>query len=482
MTAPVLRDCQAPLHAAPTSLILKLAVGETPEHIPTVRDVSRGHLDAATTIDGEGPVDRITRQIAGGFRAARLYPAAAHPPSAGRLHQNYDPIEHATGLAGTLMLRVPEGTDLHRLTGELGRLPSVSAAGLNYTSYLPFDAGDMPPVPHSEDGGWNARNAVRMREALALETGDGGVAIGLVDSGINPEHPELRRKFRAGFNTVRLANADVAPGVTLLGEHTVRDSRPRDRFVGHGMGCAGIIGAGGLAMPGGLAGKCRILPMRGLAAARLPSGKVVGIGAIADLDLAVKLAIDLGAKVVNMSFGTDDAAVDPNGPRPHADIVAYAMARGCILIAASGNNGQFTRYWPAAFPDVIAVGATGEGRIPAGFSTRGDHVAICAPGQKVLTTGVDGYQLASGTSFAAPFVAAAAGLLVAMSHRRARPIDAATVRRILIETAQPFTGSFDGCGAGVLDAAAALAALDTEIDRTPGYADGADADGGADDG
>ena len=471
-----------PGYASPTSLMLKLAVGEVPESMPTVRDVSRRNQDAAISIDCDGAVDRITRQLAGGFRAARLYPAAAHPPSAGLLHVNYDAIEHATGMASTLMLRVPEGTDLLRLRAELAQVPAVTSASLNYTSYLPFDAGDSPPIPPSEDGGWNARNAVRMREALALEVGDSGVAIGLIDSGINPRHPEFAKRFRAGFNTVRLADADVAPGVTLLGEHTVMDSRPRDRFVGHGMGCAGIIGADGHAMPGGLAGECRILPMRALAAARLPNGKVVGIGAISDLDLAVKLAIDLGAKVINLSFGTDDAAIDPNGPRPHEDVVAYAMARGCILIAASGNNGQETRYWPAAFPDVIAVGAVGEARVPTGFSTRGDHVALCAPGQKILTASIDGYQTASGTSFAAPFVTAAAALLVSRSYRRARPIDSAIVRRLLVATARPFAGNFTGCGAGILDAAAALAALDAEIDQTPGYAHGPDADGGADDG
>lgn len=469
-------------HISPTSVLIKLAQGETPADMPTVRDVSRGHQDAASSIDGGGAIDRIAMHLTGGFRAARLYPAAAHPPKAGMLHVNYDGIEHATGMAGTLMLRVPEDTDIPALCQALAQVPAVASASPNIVTQLPFDAGDTPPLPPSEDGGWNARKEVRMREALAIEQGDSGVAIGLIDSGINPKHPEFERRFRAGFDTVRLQSGDVASGVTLLGDHSAMDSRPRDLFVGHGMGCAGIIGASGRGMPGGLAGECRILPMRALAAARLSNGKVVGIGAISDLDLALKLAIDLGAKVINLSFGTDDAVLDPNLPKPHADTVAYAAARGCILIAASGNNGQQTRYWPAAFPDVIAVGAVGEARVPTGFSTRGDHVALCAPGQKILTASVDGYQTASGTSFAAPFVTAAAALLVSRSYRRARPIDAAMVRRLLVETAQPFAGNFEGCGAGILDAAAALTALDREIDQAPGYTAVLNADGGADDG
>jgi subtilisin family serine protease len=324
---------------------------------------------------------------------------------------------------------------------------------------------------------------IRLAEAHAIEPGDDGVVVGLVDSGVE-KHPEFPHTFRAGFDTVRLESADVAPGVQLLGDHRRSDGNPEDRFVGHGMGCAGIIAGEGLRMPRGLGGACRIIPMRALAAARLPGkNNAVGLGAISDLDMAMKLAVDLGAKIINMSFGTDDSALAPHSPKPHADTVAYAVARGCILIAASGNNGRETIYWPAAYPDVIAVGAVGADRRPTAFSTRGGHVALCAPGEHVLTTAIDGYQYATGTSFAAPFAAGAAALLVARSHRRARPIDAETVRDILMRTAQPFAVSgVSGCGAGILDAAAALAALDQDIDRALGQPGDGDDDGGADDG
>ena len=469
-------------HSAPTSLLLRLALGETPDSIPTVRDVSRRTQAAALSIDGEGPIDRITNCLAGQFRAARLFPAAAHPPSPGATHLGYDGIEQSTGMAGTLMLRVPAGTPMGDLCDALAQISTVKSVSLNYIVQTPFDSGEPLPLPHSEDGGWTARKMVRLQEALAIEPGDDGVVVGLIDSGVNSRHPEFAHTFRSGFDTVRLESGDVAAGIELLGDHQAMDMRPRDVFVGHGMGCAGIIAARGIGMPRGLGGLCRILPMRALAAAKLPNAKVVGIGAISDLDLALKLAVDLGAKIINMSFGTDDAALLPNSPKPHADTVAYAIARGCILIAASGNNGRETRYWPAAFPEVIAVGAVNDSRVPASFSTLGDHVALCAPGQKVLTSAIDGYQSVSGTSFAAPFVAAAAALLVARSHRRARPIDCETIRRILMATAQPFAGTASGCGAGIVDAAAALVALDREIDQIPGYSTGPDADGGADDG
>jgi subtilisin family serine protease len=462
-----------------TSLILKLQLGEAPEEIPAVQDVTRRVLPAATSIDG-GAIDRIAGEVTGGFRAVRLFSSAACG-EVGKRHRGYDAVEQSTGMARTLMLRVPAGTPIGPLCETLMQIATVESASPNYVAVTPFDMPAPIAAAADDPGGWAPRRMVRMAEAHAIEPGDEGVVVGLVDSGVSANHAEFARTFRAGYDTVRLDSADVAPGVALLGDHRRNDANPEDRFVGHGMGCAGIIAADGVGMPRGLGGGCRIIPLRALAAARLP-GKTnaVGLGAISDLDMAVKLAVDLGAKVINMSFGTDDAALGPRSPKPHADVINYALARGCILIAASGNNGRESRYWPAAFPGVIAVGAVANDRNPTGFTTRGEHVALSAPGEGVLTTALQGYQHATGTSFAAPFVAGAAALLVARSHRRAHPIDAETVRGILMRTVQPFAAETQGCGAGILDAAAALAALDTEINRASG--DQGEADGGADDG
>ena len=155
-------------------------------------------------------------------------------------------------------------------------------------------------------------------------------------------------------------------------------------------------------------------------------------------------------------------------------------------MAASGNNGGWTRYWPAAYPEVIAVGAVGEDGRPTSFSTRGNHVALCAPGERVHTSAIDGYQFATGTSFAAPFVTGAAALLVASAERRAYPLDGAAVRALLVASAAPFaSGTANGCGAGILDAASALRALSARIDEYDAADDCAGddrTDGGADDG
>jgi subtilisin family serine protease len=450
----------------PTSLVLKLAPGEAPEHVPSIRDVTRGALAAAEYLDG-GPLDRILNAYAGRFRAVRPFSAVANRWLPGHAHLGYDATEHSTGMARTLLVRVPAGTPIGALCDALAQITKVECTTPNYVAVVPMESpGRLAPPPRGAAARPDARTMVRLAEAHALEPGDNGVVVGLVDSGIARQHPEFARTFRAGADTVRMEPGDVSPGVQLLSGHGRRGDFPEDRYVGHGMGCAGIIAAQGVAMPRGLGGECRILPMRALAAARLP-GKdhAVGLGAIADLDRALKLAVDLGAKIINMSFGTDDGAIAPNGPKPHADTVAYAAARGCILIAASGNNGGYTRYWPAAYPDVIAVGAVGDDARPTHFSTRGAHVALCAPGDQVLTSSIEGYQLATGTSFAAPFVAGAAALLLAYAQRRAYPLDGRAVRELLASSARPFgPGDTTGCGSGILDAAGALQALSAQID------------------
>ncbi|MFM0631237.1 S8 family peptidase [Paraburkholderia xenovorans] len=455
-------------YCLPGSLIVTLALGEAPETIPSLYDVRRGHARPATALDG-GAIDRIVRHFAGDATlVARVHSAAASWRHPGQRHRGFDAAEQICGLARTFLICVAPGTPIGALSQALAQLPSVSATSPNYVAVTPFDAAAPLLDDAGSDAAWAPRAMIRAPEALAYEPGDAATLIGLIDSGVALDHPEVAGRLRTGFDTVHLESDAVAPGIKLLGEHHRYDTNPTDRFVGHGMGCAGIIGGLGLRMPPGLAGEAQIIPLRALAAAQLPNRpNPVGLGAIADLDTAVKLAVDLGAKVINMSFGTEDSALSPSSPKPHADVVRYALDRGCILVAASGNNGAETRYWPAAHEGVIAVGAVDADRRAASFSTRGDHVALCAPGERVLSAGLAGYQFVTGTSFASPFVAAAAALLVSRAARRAVPIDGVLVHALLVESAQPFAaGPASGCGAGILDAAAALAALDAMIDRS----------------
>lgn len=435
-------------------LLLTLALGEAPGHVPSQRACRRGEAEPARKIDG-GALDRLLRHYGGELRCMRL-----HAPA--REENRYDDSEHISGVARVLRVEVADDDRMEILVDALRQSPKVERASADYLAAAPFEAATLAGDAEL-DQAWSARDLIRIPEALGYEPGDPVVLLGLADTGVAASNREILMRIRPGFDSVDLRAEDVS-GYALVGDESEPDDDAADE-VGHGTGCAGILVARGEQLPPGAAGECSVVPGRVLGAAVGANGKRVGIGAIANIDQGMKRLVDLGAKIINMSFGTPESALAADDPRPHEEIVKYALARGCILVAASGNSALNEHFYPAAHPGVIAVGAVDSAKRPASFTTRGGHVALCAPGAGIWTCGLEGYAKASGTSFAAPFVAGVAALLVARANRRAFPLDGPMARRILIESAQAFgNGDREGCGAGIVDALAALRRLDQIID------------------
>lgn len=452
---------------SPDRLLLTLRLGEMPEHIPGWLACSHFGAAPAQRIDG-GVIDRLLRHHGGAMRVMRVHSARArrserNAPGAYR----FDEAEQLSGVARVLRIQVRDRERLPLLLRALAEVPNVERVSANYLAATPFHA--LPTRVESGHGDAGERNprwvreCTRIDEALAYEPGDPAVVIGLADTGVALRHAELQQRLRAGFDSVNLDPQTVGD-LRLVGDYRHAGEQPQDE-VGHGSGCAGILVARGQGMPTGAAGACGLTPVRVLGAALSAGDKRIGVGALDNIDAGMKRLIDLGAKVINMSFGTPASALLPDAPLPHDEIVRYALARGVILVAASGNSGLHERYFPAAHAGVIAVGAIDHSLSPAAFSTRGEHVALCAPGRDIRTCGLDGYQHATGTSFAAPFVAAACALLAARAQRRAWPLGSEDAHRLLLHSARPFArAGIAGSGGGVLDVMAALRALDAEID------------------
>ncbi len=442
----------------PRRLLLTLRLGETPDHVPPPRYARKAGVALAESIDG-GPIDRILKHHGDALGAAYL-----HAPRALRANgrPRFDDIEQLSGVARVLRVRVAKDGGMPALVDALAQLTNVERVSVDRCCRTPFDAGSTRPAQDVDP--MLTREQIRLTQALGYEPGDPAIIIGLADSGVVLTHGEFENRLRRGFDTVDLDDA-AAAGARLYGDDHGADDDPTDE-VGHGTGCAGIIAAHGSSMPTGAAGLCSLTPARVLGTALGPNDRRLAIGALTNIDAGMKRLIDLGVKIINMSFGTPTSALRTDDPLPHTEIVAYALARGVILIAASGNSGIEERYYPAAHDGVIAVGAVDADDRPSKFSTRGDHVALCAPGRDILTCGLDGYQHATGTSFAAPFAAAICGLLVARAERRAYALAPSECRDILIASARPFgAAKIEGCGGGVLDALAALQLLDAHIDE-----------------
>ena len=266
-----------------------------------------------------------------------------------------------------------------------------------------------------------------------------GVVVAVIDTGVDLDHPDL-----AG---VLVPGRDFVDG----------DTRPDDEN-GHGTHIAGVIAAvsgNGVGIAGGAPG-ARIMPVRVLGAD--------GTGDPAVIADAVRWAVDHGADVINLSLGDTGPAdrLRKGGP---LDLALREAADRAVVVAAAGNDSQVERVYRAGVPAVVVEAVGPDGQLAA-FSNVGDPRSVAAPGVDILSTVPGGYGRMSGTSMAAPHVAAEAALLIG------RGADPATAREVITSTAHPTDDP--RLGAGLIDAAAALQALGPHSPSAPSSASGSD--------
>lgn len=287
-----------------------------------------------------------------------------------------------------------------------------------------------------------AGHLIGLDEAQRFTRGERSVTIAVLDTGVDLAHPEYADRLDDGFDFV-----DIIDGAdAFLGDRVDADSDPSDPGVGHGSHVTGILVARGERMPMGVAPGCRVLPVRVLGALR-SGDQVIGAGLVDNINAGIKWAVDHGADVINMSLGIRHEG----GGLPHTDVVRYAARRGVTVVAAAGNDGGDTLYYPGALPGVIAVGAVGHDDEVAPYSTWGAQVDIVAPGTEIWSSWLDGgYAFATGTSQATPFVAGAAALCRSLGAQRGGRLRADLVASVLTATAdrsdQLFKTLRAGCG------------------------------------
>ncbi|REF97030.1 type VII secretion-associated serine protease mycosin [Asanoa ferruginea] len=278
-----------------------------------------------------------------------------------------------------------------------------------------------------------------------------GVTVAVIDSGVDL-HPDL-----AG---------NVLPGTEIA----ANGSDGRSDLTGHGTGMAGIIAAHGQGATGilGIAPKAKILPI----AVDL-NNDLIGQESVAK---GINWARMHGAKVINIS-GDGNPAPDLRAA------VEAAIAADIVVVAAAGNRPSSQVGFPAAYPGVVAVGATDRDGDLAATSVTGDGLVIAAPGIDIMTTRPHGrYGPGTGTSDAAAIVSGA----VALVRSRFPELSAVEVVRRLTATAtdKGAPGRDDQYGFGVLNLVAALTAdLPPPTQATPSQSAaapaGPDGDGSA---
>lgn len=373
-----------------------------------------------------------------------LEPAESAPVAQGVRTRGGVVLETHAGRS-VAVVRPPAGEDAEQFAQEVSALPGVEYAEAEQLVY----AASAPSDPYYPEQWGFAR--IGLPAARAYTTGSSAVTVAVLDTGIDFAHSDAP------------ARIDTANDYDFVDG----DSVAQDTY-GHGTHVAGIIAAAtnngrGVA---GLAPGVVILPVRVLG--------TDGLGGSAGVAQGIRWAADHGADIINMSLTTpDDSSV-------LRDACEYAVAKGCLVVAASGNGAAVTPGsigFPARYPGVIAVGATTADDSRASYSQYGPALDIVAPGGSSDTErdGIVSLWLGnrvvwvSGTSMAAPHVAGTAALV-----RSVNPTwTAEMIEQCLLGTAQDLgtAGRDDQFGYGLVRAdravAAAVNASDNEIPGVP---------------
>ena len=266
--------------------------------------------------------------------------------------------------------------------------------------------------------------------AWDIETGDESIAVAVIDTGIDLLHPDID-------DNLWVNGADPIDGVDNDG-NTIVDDRSGAAFIsapssgctspaandpdddnGHGTFVAGIVGAetNNNAGVAGTAWEVMLMAVKALDCA--------GSGTAFDAASAIDYAATQGADIVNMSFSqcVRNPCVTGQCEQPVASstletAIQQAQATyGTIFVAAASNDNCPYVGYPAAFPEVIAVAASGGSASPdsrAGFSNWGPEIDVAAPGQEICSTALPSTYTCflSGTSMAAPLVSGLAALIL----------------------------------------------------------------------
>jgi subtilisin family serine protease/flagellar hook assembly protein FlgD len=412
----------APGHAAKKAATA--ALGQVPasgasEPARVLRSDAEDPLATLRRAAAAGPTVALVAQTASGTSVSDI--AAQARSAGGTVRRNLTKL-------GAVSLAVPSAKAV-ALAQELLAQPGVTSV----TPAVRMQTFGTPNDTYFGSRQSSYLTTVAAPSAWDTQAGSSGVTIAVIDTGVDVTHPDLSSKIVGTYNAVD-GGSDVTDAT------------------GHGTFVAGVAAAttnNNLGVSG--AGNASsILAVK----VEDANGDIYSDYAAA----GITWAADHGAKVINMSFGSDQ----PDTLTRNA--VAYAQSLGVVVVAAAGNDGAGANAvnYPAGYPSVIAVGATDAAGHRASFSEHGSWVTVAAPGVGIFSTTPSAgstffsagyYNTSQGTSFASPLVAGEVGLLAAQSPTAS----ASALRSAVLASAHGYAGL--GLGTGQVDFATALGDL-----------------------
>jgi len=272
-------------------------------------------------------------------------------------------------------------------------------------SQPPISIQSAPNDPYYSQQWYLSR--IKAQDAWNITHGT-NMVIAVIDTGLDLQHPDFGGKLWVNSNEIPNNEVDDDGNGYIddyYGWNFYNGNNNIDDYHGHGTGISSIIAAQTNNQKGtaGINWNTRIMVLKALNNA--------GGGDFDDVSRAIHYAVDNGASIINMSFGSEiNTSILSNA-------VDYAINRGVPMVAAVGNKGSNEIFYPAAYPQVIAVTAVDKNDAHPDFANTGSNIDLAAPGTEITMAGlVDGpigpYVVGSGTSFAAAQVTAAASLIL----------------------------------------------------------------------
>jgi subtilisin family serine protease len=303
---------------------------------------------------------------------------------------------NAPDLSPIQLIELETGGDVLTTVKAFSEDPNVEWAEPDYLAHAAAIPND-PLYP----GQW-ALSHIHAPEAWDIVTGTPSVVIAVLDTGIDVDHPDLIN--RLWINPGETPGNDIDDDNNgyiddVHGWNFIARNNEVDDDDGHGTKVAGVAAAEGNNAIGfsGICWNCRIMPVKVMQAG--------GVANYSDVALGVYYAAAKGAEVINLSLGGY-----ANSKSLQSAIEAASQTS--LIVAAAGDGNTNTPFYPAAYPQVLAVGGTTESDDRESSSNYGDWVDVAAPAVNITTTQNGGsYVSASGTSFAAPIVSGLAGLV-----------------------------------------------------------------------
>lgn len=256
----------------------------------------------------------------------------------------------------------------------------------------------------------------KISAALAwdLTTGDTGIVIGIVDTGVDWDHPDLAANIwrnwdeipNNGIDDDANGYVDDTRGWDFGGLSGIPDNDPMEDQPDHGTHVAGIASAvtdNGIGVAS-IGFNCKIMPVKTTRNdQRGSNGPYIIYGYE-----GIVYAADNGAKVINCSWGGSGFSMLGQ------ETINYALSKGSLVVAAAGNSNSAGSHYPSSYKGVLSVASTTSTDTKSSFSNYGYTVDLSAPGSSIFNTWQnDTYATLSGTSMASPLTAGLAGLVFA---------------------------------------------------------------------